>query len=342
MLKVIEEINYEKGKKYWLYRVKHNYTSSEELIKVMAKELKTDEKQIHVLKPLHGKFTKIQYVYVNSKRIRLKTEKIKLSFGNATLIKKVDSLELKNYITHLNLMHPISTEEKIWFNYAINYFIDEFQYNFKKLDILMRKENDTPQKLVHAIFVSVIHDLFDKGKTAEILIKAVKKKDYEKLAIIKNESIKKSAKDLINENYEDVLKRLPRNLVKKYVTFFFHKQWNKVLSCALDQLTPERFKVKYKSLILFLKTKVPLIKFDDKLSIDLISNNDAINEAIAKERKRLKMFFEYFKEYYDNYERNIFVTFKELTFKENEIIYKVSSQDNFLVARSYLLVKANN
>ena len=341
MLKIIEDINYEKGKKYWLYRVKHNYTSSEELIKVMAKELKTDEKHVHVLRPLHGKFTKVQYVYVNFKRMKLRTEKIKLSYGNATFIKKVDDVELKNYITHLSLPHSLSTEEKIWFNYAINYFIDEFQYNFKKLDTLMRKENDTPQKLVYAIFVSVIHDLFEKGKTAEILIKAVKKKDYDRLSIIKNESIKKAAKDLINKNHEDVLKRLQRNLVKKYVTFFFHKQWNKALSNALNQLIPDRFKIKSKSLVLFLKTKMPLIKFDDKLSIDLISNNDAINEAIAKERERLKMFFEYFKEYYDNYERNIFVIFKELSFKENEIIYKVDWKDNFLVARSYLLVKAN-
>ncbi|MEM4499780.1 MAG: hypothetical protein QXD62_00295 [Candidatus Woesearchaeota archaeon] len=334
MLTIIENAKYSK-KPAIVYLCKSKYTKSEDLISELSKELKIDEKKVHLLTRFQGKFEKVQHLIIKDSQQFPK--KIRIPYAYLNLLNHQYPEEIISFKGIINLPMSLTETEKNALNYAINYFVDEYKDRYVSSAVLFKFDSSI-EKFVEGIFRCVVRDFYKKGKSKDLLIKSIVQKDTSKLDVIKKDFFRKAATALIENDPIKAIHHLPKDLVRKYVSFYFKKIWNREVSNVLKKVVPQEFLLE-NVLVLFLKTYVPFIHSEDYVTIDLRSNNNLFDSELEKSREKYKDFLNLFSQYFDNFQRKILLRYISLEVEENKIVYETKTEDNFMVAKSLLLIK---
>ncbi|MEM1988330.1 MAG: hypothetical protein QXS41_00615 [Candidatus Woesearchaeota archaeon] len=331
----IKEIASYSQRKGNVFLAKSKYIESNQLKEDLAKELKIDENDIKLLTNFQGKFEKVQHIIINNKKEF--PEKIKINQASLQRIKNHFPEEVIKFNVELKLPFKLSEEDLFAIKNAINYYVDEYREEYVSTKVLFEFDDDL-KKLIEGIFRCSVRDFYRKGKSKDLLIKSIIKKDSSKLDVIKREDFKRSAISIINDDYTSAIEKLPEFLVRKYVNFYFKKIWNKEVSNSLKRIVPSEFLLE-EILVLFLKNFIPFINRDTYVTLDLRSNNNLIDTDLATAREKHKPFLNFFEKYIENEKRKLFVNYIDLNVKEELFEYEIEPNQNFMVAKSLLMIK---
>lgn len=333
MLTIKEIANYSKRNGN-VFLAKSKYMKSSQLKEDLAKELKIDVEEIKLLTNFQGKFEKIQHIIIKNNKIY--PEKIKISKARLQRIKHHFPEDITKFNVELKLPFQLSDEQIYALSYAINYYVDEYREEYVSTKVLFDFDNDL-EKLVEGIFRCSVRDFYRKGKSRDLLIKSIIKKDSSKLDVIKREDFKKAAIAIINQDYTNAIEKLPNYFVRKYVNFYFRKIWNKEVSNSLKRLVPNEFLLE-NILVLFLKNSIPFLNKNTYVTIDLRSNNNLIDSDLADAREKYKLFFDFFRDYIENEKRTLFVEYLDMRITDSFFEYEIEPTQNFMVAKSLLMI----
>lgn len=318
-----------------VFLAKSKYIESHQLREDLAKELKIDEKDIKLLTKFQGKFEKVQHIIVENKKEF--PEKIKIKQASLQKIKNHFPEEVIKFNVELKLPFKLTEEDVFAIKNAINYYVDEYRDEYVSTKVLFEFDDDL-KKLIEGIFRCSVREFYRKGKSKDLLIKAIIKKDSSKLDVIKREDFKRSAIAIIHENYISAIETLPEFLVRKYVNFYFRKIWNKEVSNSLKRIVPSDFLLE-NILILFIKGSIPFINRDTYITLDLRSNNNLIDNDLDAAREKYRPFFNFFEKYIENEKRKLLVKYIDLNISEDLFEYEIEPDQNFMVAKSLLLIR---